>query len=119
VASDPPIVWVDAQVSPAVAEWMSAQFGVHATHLRDLALREADDPSVFAAARAAGAIVLTKDSDFVELLARRGPPPRVVWLTCGNTSNVRLRRLLLEAWPRVMALLAMGEPLIEVSDRGA
>ena len=40
--------------------------------------------------RQGNVIVLTKDSDFVQLLERRGPPPQVVWLTCGNTSNLAL-----------------------------
>jgi len=40
------------------------------------------------------AIVLTKDEDFVKLLHRQGSPPRIIWLTCGNTSNVRMREIL-------------------------
>lgn len=63
--------------------------------------------------------MLTKDSDFVDLLERHGPPPQVVWLTCGNTSNAYLRQLLGAAWPRVAALLAAGEPLVEVSGPAA
>ena len=50
------------------------------------------------AAREAGAIVMTKDGDFIELLAQHGSPPQVVWVTCGNTSNERLRRLVCRSW---------------------
>jgi predicted nuclease of predicted toxin-antitoxin system len=64
-------------------------------------------------------MVLTKDSDFVDLVARHGPPPQIVWLTCGNTTNAALREILAAAWPRVAALLAAGEPLIEISGRAA
>jgi predicted nuclease of predicted toxin-antitoxin system len=53
----------------------------------------------------------------VELLARLGPPPQVVWLTCGNTSNAALREILAYTWPRIATLLAAGEPLIEISGR--
>ena len=49
--------------------------------MRDLGLREAKDPEIFAAARLAEAIVLTKDADFVELVERLGPPPRLLWIT--------------------------------------
>jgi predicted nuclease of predicted toxin-antitoxin system len=37
---------------------------------------------------------MTKDSDFVALLDRFGPPPQVIWITCGNTSNARLKEIL-------------------------
>lgn len=71
---------------------------------------------IFEAARAAGAVVPTKDRDFVELVSRRGAPRQVVWLTCGNTSNAALRAILTTAWPRAQALLAAGEPLVEISE---
>lgn len=87
--------------------------------MRDLGLREAEDPAIFARARAAGAVVITKDRDFVDLLERLGPPPQDVWLTCGNTSHAYLRQLLGGAWPRVAALLAAGEPLVEVNGPAA
>jgi predicted nuclease of predicted toxin-antitoxin system len=71
------IVWVDAQLSPAVARWLGAEFGVEAVAVRDLRLRDAKDSDIFAAARAANAVVLTKDIDFALLLGRFGPPPKV------------------------------------------
>ena len=46
-------------------------------------------------------------------------PPSIVWLTCGNTSNAALRALLSSTWPRIAALLAAGEPLVELSDRAS
>ena len=113
------VVWTDAHLSPALAPWLRATFGVEAAPLRDLGLRDAEDPAIFAAARAAGAVVITKDSDFVDLVARLGPPPQIVWLTCGNTTNAALRGILSVSWPRVAALLAAGEPLVEISERAA
>lgn len=35
--------WVDAQISPAFAPWLSTRFGVVAYALRDLGLRDAPD----------------------------------------------------------------------------
>jgi predicted nuclease of predicted toxin-antitoxin system len=107
-------VWVDAQLSPALAAWLRAAFAVDAHALRDLALRDAEDQTIFDQARTASAIVVTKDRDFVDLVTRYGPPPQIVWLTCGNTSNVFLRELLVAAWPRAAALLEAGEPLVEI-----
>jgi predicted nuclease of predicted toxin-antitoxin system len=66
------------------------------------------------AARAEQAVVMSKDVDFVELLVRIGPPPQIIWLTCGNTSNAALRALLLDKMPLLLELVKRGEALVEV-----
>lgn len=110
------IIWTDAHISPAIAPWISREFGVPAVAIRDVGLRDAKDPQIFNAAREANAVVLTKDSDFALLLERFGPPPAVVWLRCGNTSNANLKGLLSRTLPKVLALLETGERLIEITD---
>lgn len=85
--------------------------------LRDLGLRDATDAQIFLAAKAAAAIVMTKDNDFVELLTRVGPPPQVLWLTCGNTSNARLEQILAVTLPQALALIKAGEVLVEIHAR--
>lgn len=109
-------VWVDAQLNPALAPWIESEFGVEAFSVKYLGMRDASDREIFEAARAAGAIVITKDSDFVLLLQRYGPPPQVLWITLGNTSNARMRAVLLRSFSRALDLLRIGEPLVEISD---
>jgi predicted nuclease of predicted toxin-antitoxin system len=109
-------IWLDAHLSPAIAAWIKATFGVDAVAVRDLGLRGAKDVPIFDAARAAGAVVMTKDSDFVELVDRLGPPPQVLWVTCGNTSNARLCEILSRVMPTALKLLAQGDSLVEISD---
>ncbi len=110
-----PRVWVDAQLPPALARWLVDEYGVSAAHVNDVGYLSADDAVIFAAAREGGAaVVVTKDDDFVRLLEQHGPPPQVVWVTCGTVRNLELRRIVLPAWPQVAALLAAGEPLVEV-----
>ena len=58
------IIWVDAQLSPALAPWISQQFNIESLSVRKLGMVKAKDPAIFHAAREAGAIVLTKDADF-------------------------------------------------------
>ena len=78
-------------------------------------LRSAEDPNIFARARDHGpVVVLTKDSDFADLVTRLGPAPQIVWLTCGNTSNAHLRGILRDVRPHIAMLLAAGEPRIEI-----
>ena len=111
-------VWNDAQLPPAMARWLSVEHQLEATHVADLGLLHATDRAIFDAARAVDVIFATKDVDFVQLLERSGPPPRVLWLTCGNVSNEALRTLLAAAWPRAAALFAAGEPLVELTGGG-
>ena len=107
-------VWVDAHLSPGIARWLAGAFGVEARPMRELGLREAEDETIFMAARRAGAVIISKDSDFVELLERLGPPPQIVWLTCGNTSDAELRRIFGVRFAEARRLLESGENLIEI-----
>jgi predicted nuclease of predicted toxin-antitoxin system len=109
-------IWLDAQLPPSVAGWIEATFGIECRAVRDLGLRDAQDPSIFLAARDAGVIVMTKDRDFVDLQRRLGPPPMVLWVTCGNTSNARLREILARVLPAAMRLIEAGESLVEIGD---
>jgi predicted nuclease of predicted toxin-antitoxin system len=88
---------------------MRTTLAVECVPVRDLNLHRASDLEIFEAARDRQVVVVTKDADFVALLEQHGPPPQVVWLTCGNTSNASLRRLLEAAWPTVLSMLSRGE----------
>ena len=55
-----------------------------AVAVRDLGLRDSSDREIFEAARVANAILISKDSDFVELGLGRGSPPKLIWITCGS-----------------------------------
>lgn len=110
------ILWVDAQLSPHLAPWITEHCGVQAYSVRWLGYRDASDDAIYAAARDAGAVVLTKDRDFPDLLDRYGPPPRVIWVTMGNTTNARMREVLGRLLPVALGLLEQGEALVELSD---
>jgi predicted nuclease of predicted toxin-antitoxin system len=110
------IIWIDAQLSPALAPWITATFGIESHAVREFGLHRAKDRPIFQAARDADAVVMTKDSDFLVLLDRFGPPPQVLWITCGNTSNNRLKEVLKASLPQAIDLLRQGERLVEISD---
>lgn len=109
-------VWLDNHLPPALAGWMKANLSVECVCVRDLNLQRATDIEIFLAARAADVVVFTKDADFLDLLEQHGPPPQVVWVTCGNTSNAHLKSLVQQLWPSVVAMLERGESLIELRD---
>ncbi|NJN31607.1 MAG: DUF5615 family PIN-like protein [Synechococcales cyanobacterium RM1_1_8] len=109
------IIWIDAHLSPSIATWITVTFGVTALALRDVGLRDAEDLEIFEAAKVQNVILMTKDSDFVSLVERLSSPPQIIWLTCGNTSNSRLREILVKTLPTALELLRAGEQLVEIS----
>jgi predicted nuclease of predicted toxin-antitoxin system len=109
------MILIDAQLSPFLAAWIAERFNVECRPLRELDLRDAEDWTIFQYGRTTNAIIMTKDEDFVSLLERHGPPPQILWITCGNTSNAHLRQILNQHLPGALRLLAAGEPLVEIS----
>ena len=95
---------------------MRANLSVNCVPVRDLRLHTAADMAIFTAARNASVVVMTKDSDFVTLLEQHGPPPQVIWVTCGNTSNGHLKSLVESGWRTILPMLERGEALIELRD---
>lgn len=108
-------VWLDAQLSPSLANWIANTFGIQALAVKDIGLRDAKDPEIFARAREAGVVVMTKDKDFVDLLHRLGPPPKVIWITAGNTSNTAMKVVLSRSLVSALEILDRNEPLVEIT----
>lgn len=108
-------IWIDAQLPPSIAAWLSATFGVNAIAIKDLGLRDSQDTEIFAAARTANAVIMTKDSDFVDLVTRLGIPPQILWVTCGNVTNRHLRQVLIQTFPNALRLLQESEHIVEIS----
>ena len=111
-------IWVDAQLSPAIAAWINRTFDdVEAESVRSLGLRDATDPEIFEAAKKVNAVIMSKDDDFIQLIEQRGAPPKLIWITCGNTSNARMRDILSTALLKAKELLESGENVVEISDK--
>lgn len=50
------MIWIDAQMSPAIAVWIAANFPVKALAVRDVGLRDAEDREIFLEARKQSAL---------------------------------------------------------------
>ncbi len=109
------MIWIDAQMPPGIAAWITDNFPIACMPVRDIGLRDAEDRDIFLQARNQSAIVMTKDSDFILLQNELGPPPKIIWITCGNTSNARLKEILSVTLSDAIELLNAGEDLVEVS----
>jgi predicted nuclease of predicted toxin-antitoxin system len=112
------IFWIDAHISPSIALWINATFPDNeAVSFRALGLRDSKDSEVFFEARKKNAVLISKDIDFQMLLHKHGPPPKLLWLTCGNTSNEKLKTILSFAFPKALKLLENGEVTVEINDQ--
>jgi len=65
-------------------------------HVTKLGLDAATDREVWEYAPELGYIVVSKDSDFLQLAFLLGPPPKVVWLRVGNASTAAVRQAILD-----------------------
>ena len=81
------------------------------SHVRLLGLDQSDDLTIWDHAARSGFTLATLDGDFAELLAMRGPPPKVVWLRCGNQPTRFVETLLLERAAELLLLEA--EPTLD------
>ncbi len=107
-------IWLDNHLSPALARWIEAEFGEPCVQVRDLGLARATDREIFKAARLGATCLVTKDRDFAELVARLGPPPGIVLLSCGNTSTAYLRGMMRNQLAEALRLIRTGEKLVEI-----
>lgn len=111
------IIWLDVHLSPSLAPWITKTFGLEAYSAMYLDLLEAEDETIFMAARQANVVVMTKDSDFVRLFDQLGAPPQVIWLTCGNTSKAKMREILTVHLQTAIELLQNGNDLVEIQGK--
>lgn len=108
--------WVDAQLPPQLALWLTDTFSVEAFSLRDLGLRDAEDTEIFEKGKVEGVVIITKDRDFIELVNRFNSPPQILWVTCGNVTNRYLKIILTKTFILALDLLKQGENIVEISD---
>lgn len=108
-------IWIDAQLSPFIALWINNNFpGVEAKSVRSLNLKEASDKQIFDRAKQEDVIVMSKDYDFFKLIELYGTPPKLIWITCGNTSNAKMCDILSKSLTKALELLNSGETVVEI-----
>ena len=108
------MIWIDAQLSPSLAAWINRTFeGIAAQSIQALGLRDATDIEIFMRAKQQEAIIMTKDDDFLKLIEQHGPPPQIILITCGNSSNTRMREILTQFLAETLRLLK-HDPVVEI-----
>jgi predicted nuclease of predicted toxin-antitoxin system len=106
---------LDAQISQHLAPWLSEKFGVDAVSCAKAGLLYASDLEVFNWAKQHVDVVVTKDIDFLRIHEAQGGPPKILWITCGNSSNAFLRGVFESRFELAIALLNDNE-VVEITD---
>lgn len=64
------------------------------THIYTLGMDQADDREEWSYAQNNGLTIVTRDSDYNELLVLQGFPPKVIWIRRGNCSTSAIEAML-------------------------
>ena len=103
---------VDEPLPPALAHWLTER-GHVAEHVVGIGLGGAPDVAIRDYAEATGAIIATKDEDYISLSDRFGAV-QILWIRIGNAVNRVLLERLDEVWDDVAARLEHGEAIVTV-----
>lgn len=104
---------IDAQLSPVLVAWLRAK-GHEAEHVVTVLGESSSDRAIVENAASTGAVVVSKDGDFVGLLEGRDNAPALLRVRVGNAVNrVLLERLEL-AWSRIEGALLAGASVVEL-----
>lgn len=87
---------LDQNLSRKLVKRLAALFPGLA-YVAELRLDRATDRQVWEYARDHGFVLVSKDSDMVELSLLHGTPPKIVWLRLGNVSTASVERALIAA----------------------
>ena len=100
---------VDAQLSPRLAVWLRER-GHEADHVGPVAT----DVQIVLRAQASGAVIVSKDADFIGLLESLDQPPQLLWVRVGNAANRILFARLTAQWSKIESELGGGQAVVEV-----
>lgn len=109
-------IWIDANLPPSLAKWITHSLGHAAYSFAFLGALTSNDFSVFQNAKARNnIIILTKDEDYVSLVEKYGPPPKIIWVTIGNCSKEKLKELIMSKMPSAIDMLNES-PIVELTN---
>jgi predicted nuclease of predicted toxin-antitoxin system len=85
----------DQNLSPKLADSFSDKFN-GTMHLQDLGLDGAEDMVVWEYAKSNSFTIVTKDSDFNNMVSLFGFPPKVIWIRKGNCTTQQIKVMITE-----------------------
>ena len=92
----------DQNLSPSLVQRLT-QLYPQSNHLYLMGLDREDDHIIWEIAKQQNYIIVTKDSDFNELLILKGFPPKIIWIRIGNCSTNAIESLLKDNYQAILA----------------
>ncbi len=108
---------LDMQLSPKLVNWIENNFSIKTVSSYDLFINDEKDEIIFLNTKNKGNVILiSKDYDFLGILDRLKPPPKLIWLTMGNCPTKRMKIILEEElMPAIKELLNTSTTFIEIT----
>lgn len=94
----------DHNLSPRLVTRLADIFP-DSNHVYNLDMEQADDREVWTYAQANNFIIVTRDSDYNELLVVYGSPPKVIWIRRGNCPTLVIETMLRSHIVEIQALV--------------
>src|ERR1035437_3618182 len=84
---------LDQNLSPRLVRLLQDDFP-GSIHVSEIGMAESNDRLIWQFAREQDYLIVTRDSDFMEMSMMLGFPPKVVWIRRGNCSTIEVLNLL-------------------------
>jgi len=84
----------DQNISPRILRNLPPEL-LDCQQVRFVGLEDSADLEIFQFARTNDYAIVTFDSDFVDLNALHGTPPKIIWLNTGNLSTKNVSELIM------------------------
>lgn len=102
----------DENLSPDLIRRLAGSYP-ESKHVELAGLKGYTDLDVWEHAARHGLTLVSKDNDFRQLSFLKGHPPKVIWLSVGNSGTDAIAQLLVDNWERVQAFESdPGESLL-------
>ena len=107
---------VDAQLPPRLSRWINGK-GIDSRHAMDIENGlTLPDTTLWEFARNEQEIIITKDSDFVDLALLKGSPPQIVHVQLGNVANNILIEVFDQNWDTLVTAIEGKAKVISISE---
>lgn len=83
----------DQNLSSKLCQLLSDVFP-ESSQVRLVGMAESNDKLIWEYARANDFIIVSQDVDFADMATLYGPPPKVIWLRCGNQPTEAIEKRL-------------------------
>ena len=105
---------LDANLSWRLTKYLSKQFGecIHVNQTK--LIKPAKDIEIWNYASANGFVIVTQDSDFLNLFETKGYPPKIILLRTGNISTKEAGEILVQTKTAIEDLEKSDNGLLEI-----